>query len=104
MGADGLLGAVLLAYPPVDFAVTTNGGADFATASPDVVLEGDGWIDVHDVWWGGSLAPLAVTWMDADTWQVTVPLAIGVNAIDLTATDLAGDEVGTDTIAVSYAP
>ena len=94
--------AVVRAYPRVDFAVTTNGGADFTTASPDVVLQGDGWIDVHEVWWSGS--PLALTWVDADTWQVTVPLAIGVNAIDLTATDLAGDEVGADTIAVSYVP
>jgi hypothetical protein len=66
------------------------------------VLEGDGWIDVRDLWWGG--APLAVTWLDRDTWQVTVPLAVGANAIDLTATDLGGREVGADIIVVTYAP
>ncbi len=96
--------AVLRAYRPTVFAITTNGGADFETSSADVVLEGDGWIDVRDLWWSGSPAPLLVTWLDGDTWQVTVPLALGANVLDLVATDLAGDEVGAATIEVTYAP
>jgi hypothetical protein len=96
--------AVLARYPVVPFAITTRGGADFAVAAADVTLEGDGWIDVREVWWSGSPAPLAVTWLDADSWRVVVPLAPGANAIALTATDLAGATVGTDTITVSSTP
>lgn len=52
----------------------------------------------------GSPDPLPVTWLDGDSWQVTVPLAPGFNGIDLTATDLAGDPVGADAIGVTLPP
>jgi hypothetical protein len=96
--------SVTQTYVPVAFEITTNGGADFETALPDVVLEGTGWIDMHALWWSGSAAPLAVTWVDRDTWQVTVPLGLGANLVELTATDLGGNEVGADAIVVTYAP
>jgi hypothetical protein len=101
---SGAPDAVLRTYPVVPFAITTNGGADVETTDPDVVLTGDGWVDVRDVWWSGAAAPLAVTWLDADSWRVTVPLALGFTAVDLTATDLAGRVVGADTIGVTVSP
>jgi hypothetical protein len=96
--------AVLQRYPVVTFAITTNGGADFETTAAEVVLEGDGWIDARDLWWSGSPDPLDVTWLGDVTWQVTLPLAPGLNVLDLTATDLAGNVVGADGIEVTATP
>ncbi|MCB9690093.1 MAG: lamin tail domain-containing protein [Alphaproteobacteria bacterium] len=96
--------AVLRRYPVVPFAITTNGGVGFSTASAAATLEGDGWIDVRELWWSGSPDPLEVTWLDDRTWQVTVPLLLGPNPVDLTAVDLAGQVVGTDTLVVTRVP
>lgn len=85
----------------VAFQITTNGGADFATATAPVTLAGKGWIDVATIWREGFAAPLDVVWTSADDWQAAVPLAAGANAITLIARDRTGLEVGRDTITVT---
>ena len=58
-----------------------------------------GWIDVRGITLGG--APLDLTWVDDQNWQVTVPLVAGPNEVTLVATDLRGAAVGTDAVVVT---
>ena len=85
----------------VPFAITTNGGNSFSTNSDSVTLTGNGWIDVREIRLDGQLNPLSVTWLDADTWEVTVPLTFGTNNLLLEAYDHQGALVGTDSIEVT---
>ncbi|GDX83434.1 hypothetical protein LBMAG42_52450 [Deltaproteobacteria bacterium] len=96
---DGSSDAVNTRYPPLDFQITTGGGADFSVDATGVTIEGDGWIDVREI----SLAGVALelTWIDEQTWQLTVPLVNGPNDLTLVATDLHGGVVGSDTIVVT---
>ena len=49
----------------------------------------------------GPHATSPLTWVDEQTWQVTVPLDVGANPLTLVATDLHGDTVATDSIVVT---
>jgi hypothetical protein len=96
-----ILGAINSEVAPITFAITTNGGADFATGTSPVTLVGQGWVDVRQIRLAGSTVPLASTWISANAWRVAVPLAAGPNTITLEALDFAGAVVGTDTITVT---
>jgi len=96
---SGATDSVAAKFPAVDFAITTNGGADFSTSESVVTLEGQGWIDVREIRLDGEA--LDVTWLDGTTWQVTVPLVTGDNAIELEATSLGGALVGSDSVGVT---
>lgn len=96
-----ILNAINTAVAPVTFAITTNGGADFTTATSPVTLAGQGWVNVRAIRLIGSTVPLASTWTSANAWQVAVPLAAGPNAIVLEALDFSGAVVGTDRITVT---
>ena len=85
----------------VDFAITTNGGADLTIADSQVTLGGTGWIDVREVRLTGSATPLDVAWPAVDQWQVTLPVSAGDNSLVLEAYDLRGNLVGTDSIVVT---
>lgn len=83
----------------VPFEITTNGGVDFETATPEVVLEGRGWVDVREV--RSSLhGPLPLTWLDANRWRVTFALPEATNSIQLEAFNLRGESIGKDSIAI----
>jgi hypothetical protein len=86
---------------PVTFAITTNGGANFSTATSPVTLAGEGWVDIRNIRLAGATVPLQVTWTSATAWQIAVPLTFGSNVISLEALDFAGNVVGTDTITVN---
>ncbi|MCK6516092.1 lamin tail domain-containing protein, partial [Myxococcota bacterium] len=96
--------SILVLYPPVDFGITTGGGADVVVAAAEVTLEGVAWIDVRQITLDGASSPLELTWVDDQTWQTTVPLTAGPNPLSLIATDLSGAVVGTDSIVVTSAP
>ena len=83
----------------VAFVITSNNGNDFSVASSTALLEGDGWINVAEIHINGN--PTEVTWVDDDTWQINVPLLQGPNIITLTAHDLDGAQVGTDSITIT---
>ncbi len=93
--------AVLTQFPPVDFAITTNGGAPLSVEAPTVTLEGSGWIDVHEVWGPDPSAPLTLTWTSATSWQTTLALACGTNPIELVALDRRDQSVGSDTLEIT---
>ena len=83
----------------VPFAITTNGGNDFSEADSIVDLQGDAWIDVFSI--TVNDIPHDITWIDASAWQISVPIAIGPNALTLKAFSYQGLEVGTDSITVT---
>jgi hypothetical protein len=96
-----ILSQVNSEIPSVGFQITTNGGANFSTATSPVVLQGQGWVDVRNIRIAGSSSPLVVTWTSATAWQVSVPLTAGANLIALEGVDFAGNVVGTDSITVT---
>ena len=83
----------------VNFVITSNGGSNFSVPASSSLLEGDGWIDVASVQING--VETEVNWVDDNSWQITVPLAIGANAITLTAHNLEGAQVGTDAVTIT---
>ncbi len=93
--------AVTARFPPVDFAITTNGGEDFAVSGATATLAGTGWVDVARIYVEGDAVETPVTWLDRQTWQVEVALDAGDNAIELVATDLWGTVVASDGITVT---
>ncbi|MFT5526779.1 MAG: hypothetical protein ACI9HK_004759, partial [Pirellulaceae bacterium] len=86
--------------PQVSFAITTNGGSNFGVSAESTNLQGNGWIDVHEIRTAGSQNSLSVTWLDEDTWGINVPLGPGSNLIDLEAYNRRGELVGTDSISI----
>ncbi|MEX2185755.1 MAG: lamin tail domain-containing protein [Pirellulales bacterium] len=85
----------------VPFVITTNGGADFSVDQPTATIEGNGWINVREIRLAGNATPLAVQWLDVDSWQVTIPLSQGENPLTLEAVDFQGTVVASDTINVT---
>ena len=89
------------AYPTVPFAITTNGGADFSAAGPNVTLDGNGWINVRTIRVLSSGLVLTATWTSGNTWQVSLPIAPDANVVTLLALDFQGNVVGSDTITIT---
>ena len=83
----------------VSFAISTNNGNNFTVNASSTVLQGDGWIDVAKIQINGIETP--VTWLDGDTWQITVPLAQGANSINLQALNLENNQVGADSVTIT---
>ena len=83
----------------IPFMITSNGGNDFSEADSAVNLAGNAWIDVFSIEVNG--VPHALTWTDADSWQITIPISIGPNPLTITAYNNQGLEVGSDTITIT---
>ncbi|MGC6466514.1 MAG: lamin tail domain-containing protein [Akkermansiaceae bacterium] len=83
----------------IPFTITTNGGSDFSIDDSAVDLEGDGWINIFSITVNGQT--YQPDWTDADSWRLTIPLAIGANLLELKAYSTQGLEVGTDSITVT---
>jgi hypothetical protein len=97
---DFVLQALNGAAPVVPFEISSNGGEDFGVVDSSVVLQGTGWIDVHEIQLAGALAPLQVNWLDSQTWQIELPLSFGVNMLEFQAFDFQGQLVGNDSINI----
>ena len=85
---------------PVEFAIVTNGGDDFTTNQPLVTLQGRGWIDVNEIRLKGQAFALPMTWQNASSWSVNVPVSTGTNAIRLEAFNLRNESVGEANINI----
>lgn len=96
---SGASDSVMSRFPAVDFHITTEGGEDFTVSHEEVQLEGEAWVDVRQIRLGSQ--PLDITWLDDSRWRVTVSLDEGDNTLTLTAADLNGEVVGTDSIVVT---
>ena len=99
---DGRSSYVLDRLPAkIPFEITTNDAAPLTVDDAQVVLEGKGWIDVHEIREKDSDEVLPTKWLDDERWQVTVPLRGGENPVELVATNLRAEEVGTASINVT---
>jgi hypothetical protein len=85
----------------VPFAISTNGGQNFSVTTPTAVIQGDGWINVRELRLAGQESPLAVRWLDQDSWEVEVPLAFGANPLVIDAYDFEGALIASDSITVT---
>jgi hypothetical protein len=85
----------------VPFAITSNGGNDFAANTNFVTLAGSGWIDVRGIEVNGI--PYAVSWTTITNWSLTLPLGAGANFLTVQAVDRNGNRPAnrTDTITVT---
>ena len=84
----------------IDFAITTNGGADLTVDSSTTTLQGKGWINVSAIRRKDG-TNFALRWIDGETWEIAVPLQTGENLIELEAVDLRDQSVGTDSIRIT---
>ncbi|RIK81824.1 MAG: hypothetical protein DCC68_07760 [Planctomycetota bacterium] len=99
--ASSALSQINAAIPPVSFAITTNGGADHTVNAPTVTLQGTGWVNVRNIRLDGDDTNLPVTWVNNNTWQLTLPIDFGPNPIALEAFDFQGNQIATDSITVT---
>jgi hypothetical protein len=85
----------------VPFAITSNGGNDFAADTNFVTLAGSGWLDVRGLEVNGI--PYAVNWTTITNWSLTLPLGTGANRLTVQALDRNGNRPTnrTDTITVT---
>lgn len=70
------------------FAVSTQGGADFATNANPVILRGTAPVAVATVRVNGVEYPLR--WTSVTAWELTLPLAAGTNVLAITGVDRGG--------------
>lgn len=91
--------SVMNAIGPVPFTITSNGGQDFRVFSSTAVVEGEGWIDVREIWWDGL--PIEVRWLDETTWTTSVALSCGPNVIALEARNHQGELVGRSEVTIT---
>lgn len=84
------------------FAITSNGGADFATNRNLITLTGTAPLDVRTILINGAAFP--VTWTSVNTWIVRVPLLSGTNTLVVTGLNPQGAPVAgvSGTIRVTY--
>ncbi len=99
--SSSALSQINSAIPQVGFAITTNGGNDFSVDAPTATLQGTGWVNVRTIRVSGDNQPLLVTWINDNTWQLTLPVDFGTNAIVLEAYDFQGALIATDSVTVT---
>jgi hypothetical protein len=85
----------------VEFNVTTNGGNNFSVADTSTVIEGKGWINIRQFRLAGNDAPLAVEWLNGDTWRMSLPLLTGANSISLETYDFQDNLLGTHNLTIT---
>ncbi len=94
--------AQLTAADTAVFAITSNNGADFTSASPTAVIEGTAPFAAAEIRVNGL--PVPTEWLDVQRFRLRVPLTKAVNALAITGVDRKGIAVPglNDSITVSY--
>ena len=88
---------------PVRFAITTNGGADFNSATATATLKGTAPFAAVDIAVNDVVYP--VTWTDQGSFSISIPLTAAVNPIRLTGLDRLGNAIPgfAAKVTISYA-
>ena len=73
----------------------------FSVDSNQVTLQGTGSYKIRELRVDGLVDPINVTWLDDVTWQATLNLDPGVNDLTIRAIDYSGNEIDSDSIAVT---
>ena len=85
-----------LNIPPSPLCHHDQWRSRFPVAAGEVVLDGTGWIDIHEIRRAGSLDPLAITWPAISTWRADAAAARPApNIIALGAYDFDGALIAT---------
>ncbi|MDG2125195.1 MAG: hypothetical protein P8J87_15940, partial [Verrucomicrobiales bacterium] len=95
-GATNISNAINSAVANVPYRLTTGDGQ--STADSFFTVQGDGWVDVREIRVAGVPDPIALVWVDDNTWQAQLPVLPGANTVTLEAYNLQGQLVGSDTI------
>lgn len=85
----------------VPFEITTNNGNDFSVSGTLATVKGEGWINVRELRLAGTSDPLPLRWLDAETWQVQIPVLPGPNAIALEVYDFQGRLLNTASLTIT---
>jgi hypothetical protein len=93
---------VTVGVPVVPFRITTAGPLNVAT--PTATVAGDGWINIANIRLQGSTSPLPVTWTDADSWSIPLPLRGGTRVYTLEALSTSGSVLGSASITITATP
>jgi hypothetical protein len=83
----------------IPFAITSNGGSDFATNNNLVVLSGTAPIQVKTIEVNGI--SYALTWTTVTNWTLRVPIGTGNNLLTVQGIDNSGHTNAVDTIRVT---
>lgn len=81
------------------FSLTTAGPLTVAT--PTAAITGKGWVDVSAIRLQGNPSPLPVTWTNADTWSIALPLSAGTRVYTLEALSPRGMVLGTASLTIT---
>jgi hypothetical protein len=83
------------------FAITSNNGNDFSTASPVAVIEGTAPVDVETITVNGM--PYPVTWTGVTSWKIGIGLQAGSNQLVFQGHDTDGAPLSgmSDTITIT---
>ena len=87
--------------PFVAFEITSNGGAGFSVNDDQITIEGTGWIDVREFRLQGQSASIPATWTGFNTWELTLPIALGSNLLILEVYDHQNNLITSDSITVT---
>lgn len=84
------------------FAITSNDGGNFSVNENLLLLTGTAPLDVRTITINGVAFP--VKWLTFNTWQASIPLLGGANALSVVGLDRFHQPVGgaTDTITVTF--
>lgn len=93
------IGQVSAAIPGTPYQITTSNGT--STSQSTITLQGDGWVNVRELRLAVTGAVLPITWIDDNSWQVTVPVTPGTNTFVIEAYDHQGNLVDTDTVNIT---
>jgi len=96
--SNNVLSQIDFQIAPVSFAITTPSPLVVGTSQAQV--EGDGWVNIREIRLAGTTVPLDLTWLDSDSWEVTLPVDPGLHDYTLEAVDFSGTVVGTGTISI----
>jgi len=88
--------------PVVPFRITTAGPLTVNT--PTATIIGDGWVNVTGIRLQGSTSVLPITWTDADSWSLPLPLRGGTRVYTLEALSRSGAVLGSASITVTATP
>jgi len=89
---------------PIPFSIDTGGRRSLSVDGDTAVITGTAWFNVRWIYLEGSDEPLDVSWLDGQTWQVTLPLDPAANVLTFTAYDFRGNPVATQSVAIARTP
>ena len=104
--ANYVMGQLNSLAPQVPFGLTTVGPLDVGSAETAIV-QGKGWIDVHEIRLSGTDDPLDAVWTIgsgasyAESWQVDLPLQFGSQVYTFEGYDFHGNLIGSESIQIT---